>query len=137
VADYKNGKIYELDLDTYKDDTENIRRTRIAQVIHADRKNIFFHSFEIDVESGVGLSVNDSDIGSGADPQAMLDWSDDGGHTWSNEHWVTLGQIGENTKRAIWRRVGRSRERIFRVTISDPIKTVIIAAHLEASLGLN
>jgi hypothetical protein len=137
VADYKNGKIYEFDLDTYKDDTENIRRTRTAQVIHADRKNIFFHSFEIDVESGVGLSVNDSDIGSGADPQAMLDWSDDGGHTWSNEHWVTLGQIGENTKRAIWRKLGRSRERIFRVTISDPIKTVIIAAHLEASLGLN
>ena len=72
---------------------------------------------------------------SNTDPQAMLEWSDDGGHTWSNEHWVSIGKIGEYKNRAIWRRLGRSRERIFRVTITDPVKRVIIGAHLDATAG--
>jgi len=71
------------------------------------------------------------------DPQAVLEWSDDGGHTWSNEHWTSIGQIGEYKNRARWRRLGRSRERIYRVTISDDVKTVIIGAHLEAQVGVS
>lgn len=131
VGDYENGKIYEMSMSTYTDDSEAIRRIRAAQIIHNDRKLIFFNAFEIDFESGVGLYT-----GQGNDPQAMLDWSDDGGHTWSNEHWVDIGAIGEYRARAVWRRLGRSRNRVFRVSISDPVKTVIIAAHLDAQLGV-
>jgi hypothetical protein len=29
----------------------------------------------------------------GASPSVMLRWSDDGGHTWSNEHWKSMGQV--------------------------------------------
>lgn len=132
VGDYVNGKLYELDLDTYTDDGNTIKSIRAAQTIHNDRKFIFFHSLEIEFEAGVGLAT-----GQGSDPQAILDWSDDGGHTWSNEHWRSMGKIGEYTKRAIWRRLGRSRNRIFRVTITDPVKRVIIGAHLEATTGRN
>ena len=39
-------------------------------------------------------------------PQAMLRWSNDGGSTWSNEHWVTIGKTGKYKNRAIWRRLG-------------------------------
>jgi hypothetical protein len=76
-------------------------------------------------------------VGGTAEPQAMLDWSDDGGHTWSNEHWVSMGAIGEYSNRAVWRRLGRSRERVYRVTVSDPVKVVILGAHLEAQAGMS
>lgn len=69
------------------------------------------------------------------DAQVMLEWSDDGGHTWGNEHWTKIGPTGQYFARAIWRRLGRSRNRIFRTTITDPIKVVMINAHLEAELG--
>jgi len=46
----------------------------------------------------------------GADPQVMLRWSDDGGHTWSNEHWRSMGQIGQTGYRTIWRRLGYDAE---------------------------
>jgi hypothetical protein len=130
IGDHSNGKIYELDLDTYTDDGEEIKAKRTTQVIHKDRKNLFFHKLEIDFESGVGIAT-----GQGNDPQAMLKWSDDGGHTWSNEHWRSMGKIGEYTKRAIWRRLGKSRERIFDLTISDPVKRVILAADADITVG--
>ena len=69
------------------------------------------------------------------DPQAMLRWSNDGGSTWSNEHWTTIGQIGAYKNRAIWRRLGWSRDRVFEVVVTDPVKAVIISANLKASEG--
>ena len=70
-------------------------------------------------------------------PQAMLRWSDDGGSTWSNEHWTTIGQTGKYQNRAIWRRLGTSRDRVFEVVVTDPVKAVIISANLKASGGEN
>ena len=92
---------------------------------------MFFPSIEIDLEAGVGLVT-----GQGNDPQAMLDWSDDG-HTWSNKLWRSMGKIGEYTARAKWNRLGSSRNRIFRLTISDPVKKVIIGAYAPVIIGDN
>ena len=70
-------------------------------------------------------------------PQAMLRWSNDGGSTWSNEHWVTIGQQGKYKNRAIWRRLGMARDRVFEVVVSDPVKAVIVSANLKATQGDN
>ena len=70
-------------------------------------------------------------------PQAMLRWSNDGGSTWSNEHWTGIGQMGKYTNRAIWRRLGQARDRIFEVVVTDPINAVIVSANLKASGGEN
>jgi len=71
----------------------------------------------------------------GVDPQAMLRWSSNGGSTWSNEHWTSIGKIGRYNNRAIWRRLGWSRDRIFEVVVTDPIKAVIVSANLKAEEG--
>jgi hypothetical protein len=70
-------------------------------------------------------------------PEAMLRWSNDGGSTWSNEHWVSIGQQGKYKNRAIWRRLGMARDRIFEVAISSPVKAVIVSANLKSSVGEN
>jgi len=70
-------------------------------------------------------------------PQAMLRWSNDGGSTWSNEHWVTIGQQGRYKNRAIWRRLGMARDRVFEVVVTDPVNAVIVSANLKASVGDN
>jgi hypothetical protein len=72
----------------------------------------------------------------GANPQAMLRWSDDGGHTWSNEHWTDLGRIGQYGRRAFWRRLGMTqklRDRVYEVSGTDPVKIVILGAELQIS----
>ena len=70
-------------------------------------------------------------------PQAMLRWSSDGGSTWSNEHWTSIGAMGKYTNRAIWRRLGWSRDRIFEVSVSAHVKCVIVSANLKATQGEN
>jgi len=70
-------------------------------------------------------------------PQAMLRWSNDGGSTWSREYWVTIGQQGKYKNRAIWRRLGMARDRVFEVSITDPVNAVIVSANLKATQGEN
>jgi hypothetical protein len=70
-------------------------------------------------------------------PQAMLRWSNDGGSTWSKYYTVSIGQLGKYKNRAIWRRLGFARDRVFEVSITDPVNAVIIGANLKASGGTN
>jgi len=75
----------------------------------------------------------DSDVDPGTDPMAMLRYSNDGGHTWSSEIWRSVGKIGETEWRATWHRLGSSKNRVYELTVSDPVKWVITGANLEAS----
>ena len=132
VGDYENGKLYTIQNAVYTEDGATIRRLRRAPHLTIDLQRQYFESFQIQFQPGVGLPT-----GQGNNPQAMLRWSNDGGSTWSNEHWVTIGQIGQYANRALWRRLGWSRDRIFEVVVSDPIKAVIVSAELKASAGEN
>lgn len=126
VGDYFNGKLWTIDEDAYLDGTDPIKRIRRTQYIHKDRLNVVFHAVEVEFEAGKGLAS-----GQGSDPQAVLKWSDDGGHTFSNEQWRGMGAMGNYRTRAIWRRLGKSRERTFELIVTDPIKVVVIAAYAE------
>jgi len=88
-------------------------------------------------ESGDYLITEQEAIATqGADPQVMLRWSDDGGHTWSNEHWASMGKIGQYYKRVIWRRLGMTvklRDRVYEVSGTDPVKIAIMGAELILS----
>ena len=124
VGDFENGKIYELDSDTYADDGGVLATSATSPPIHASTARATMSRFQIEFEAGVGLTT-----GQGSDPQAMLQFSDDGGRTWSNERWASIGAKGQNKHRAIWYRLGTFYERTMRVTMSDPVKRVIIAAN--------
>lgn len=130
VGHYNNGKILYYDFTVFDDDGEILNRIRRAKAVFFEKKTVFHNILEIEFEGGTGLVT-----GQGTDPQAMLRWSDDGGHTWSNEHWTGIGKIGEYDNRARWKKLGRSRDRIYEVKISDPIKVVIVSADLLYTLG--
>jgi hypothetical protein len=72
----------------------------------------------------------------GENPECMLRWSDDGGHTWSNEHWAPMGRIGQFGRRVFWRRLGMTmklRDRVYEVSGTDPVKIAIVGAELLLS----
>jgi hypothetical protein len=130
VGDWENGNLYQLDQNNYTDNGDEIRRLRRAPHLISDYQRQYFHELQIHFQPGVGLP-------NGSAPQAMLRWSDDGGSTWSNEHWSSIGVQGAYQNRAIWRRLGQSRDRIFEVVVTDPVKAVITAANLKADAGVN
>ena len=131
VGDYSNGNIYSLDQTVFTDNGNAVVRERTTPHIAKDMNRIFHSALTLDIERGVGLTGS----GQGTKPQAMLQWSNDGGHSWSNEHWVSIGAIGSYGMRAIWRRLGQSRSRVYRVRISDPVKVTLIGADLEIEEG--
>lgn len=128
VGDYSNGNLYIYDLEYFTDNGNPITRLRDAQHISQNLKNLFWSSVQVDLETGIGATDS-------PEPQAMLQWSDDGGTSWSNEYWTSLGRIGNRKTRAIWRRLGRSRDRVLRLKITDPVKVVIIGAEAEVVQG--
>jgi len=90
---------------------------------------------QIEAENGDNLILA-SALTVGVEPQAMLRWSDDGGHTWSNEHWRSMGRIGASSTRVMWRRLGmtqKTRDRVYEVSGTDPVKIAIVAAELTIS----
>ena len=129
-----------------------------------DLKRTAQHSLQLDCETGVGLTGYTSQniiylqtelgdnlatesedniicdqltpVTQGADPEVMLRWSDDGGHTWSYEHWAKMGKIGQFGYRTIWRRLGMTtkiRDRVYEVSGTDPVKIAILGAELNVS----
>ena len=134
VGDYANGLVYQLDQANYTDNGNEIRRVRRAPHMVSDYQRQYFDELQIYFQPGVGLSNGLTD---NENPQAMLRWSDDGGSTWSREYWVSIGTQGAYKNRAIWRRMGWARDRVFEVIVTDPINAVIIAANLKASAGNN
>ncbi len=134
VGDYQNGNIYAFDLEDYSDNggiQKWLRSWRALPTGQNNLKRTAHHTLQLDCESGVGLNT-----GQGSDPQVMLRWSDDGGHTWSNEHWSGMGRIGEYGRRVFWRRLGMTlklRDRVYEVSGTDPVKVAIMGAELIIS----
>ncbi len=112
------------------DDTQTIRRLR--RTTHISNENLwtYFDSLTVAYEAGTGLTE-----GLGVNPKLMLRWSDDGGHQWSNWHAIEIGKLGEYKHRAIWRRLGRSRNRTWELVHSDPTKIVLIDGYLDVKQG--
>lgn len=134
VGDYENGNIYQFSLDIYADNggiQKWLRSWRALPTGQNNLKRTAHHSLQLNCESGVGINN-----GQGSDPQAMLRWSDDGGHTWSNEHWSPMGKIGAYYQRVFWRRLGMTlklRDRVYEVSGTDPVKIAIMGAELILS----
>jgi hypothetical protein len=134
VGDFENGNIYTLDLDVYADNggiQKWLRSWRALPTGQNNLKRTAQHSLQLDCESGTGLVT-----GQGSDPEIMLRFSDDGGHTWSNEHLSKMGKIGEYYRRVFWRRLGMTlklRDRVYEVSMTDPVKTAIMGAELLIS----
>jgi hypothetical protein len=166
VGDYANGNLYAFDLDVYADNGNVQKWLRSWRALATGQNNLnrtAHHSLQLDCESGVGLSgpeysdptylITESGFfittesgdflisyeGTptvGVDPKAMLRWSDDGGHTWSNEHWSPIGKIGVYQQRVFWRRLGMTlklRDRVYEVSGTDPVKIAIMGAELHLS----
>lgn len=135
VAEYNTGNLFELDPEVYTDNSEAIIRTRDSAPIHsgmigADNKEFEINSFELVLETGVGLIE-----GQGSDPQIMLSVSRDGGKSFGTERFLRIGKLGE---RVLVRTNGLGRFKpagcVLRVRFSDPTYCAIYSANIDAEI---
>ena len=124
--DRDSNKVHEQSLNYYSDNGEELVRDRVFTHLADENKRVQYANLTIGFEAGTGNQVEP-----GRDPKATLFVSNDGGRTWSGGRSVSIGKVGEYMARAIWRRLGQSRIRTFRVRVSDPVKVSIIGAYLN------
>jgi len=118
-GDIADGRIGRLDPDIYTEYGNIIQRRMVTQPFQNNMQSFFVPSLELTTESGVGLANS-------PEPLIGMERSENG-FTWSDISYRTLGKIGEYNRRAIWRRNGRaSRFEMFRFTLTDPVKPVLI-----------
>lgn len=112
-GDGNTSTIYALDPQTRTDAGVVLRRVACFPPIWAETKRGFMSRFELEVDSGT-QALNQS---------VQLDWSDDGGRTWTAPRFLSSGTSGDHKKRVFTNRLGSFRQRVMRVQIED-IQTI-------------
>lgn len=131
VGDSKSGKIFELDLDVFTEDASTIERIMIGYPLDAPSNNNVRHNFfRIDIDGGVGLTT-----GQGSDPVIMLSWANDGSPNFNNEKFMPIGKIGDFTKRVFKRGLGKARQRVYKIRMTDPVKFSVKGMYFDAEEG--
>jgi hypothetical protein len=136
VGDWASGNIYDLSSNYWDDAGNPIRGNRRTPQIAKENKWLYFDEIEFVMETGLAPSTPlvDGD-GNPRPAQLMLRWSNDGGKTWSNWYFLSVGFQGEYNKRVIKRMLGRARKRLWDVAWSDPYPYRFNDAFVKAKLA--
>jgi hypothetical protein len=128
VGDPSTGKLYEQSLDFYDDDGVPIQYIRTFPHLLDEDRYLFHHRFELYMETGTVVAPN-------PEMAVALDWSSDRGHTFPTGRTVTQtsGLSGNYSKRIVWRRLGCSRDRVYRIGVQGKAKVALTDAFLEAT----
>ena len=122
-GDFSNGTIYRLDWDAQTEAGDELVSERITSTMHGDGNRM--------AVSGLQLMF---DVGrapvSTTDHFCDMRYSDDGGHNWSAWKSRSIGAAGQFQQRAIYTRLGSTRQRIWDIRVSSPGKRDLIAASI-------
>ena len=131
----EGGNILELAEDTYTENGEVIKRTRVLAPIHAGLygrpgKKLYIAYLRLLGATGKGLLT-----GQGSEPQVMLRYSQDG-ENFSNEIRGDVGKLGTQTE--IIFELGETFETwVFEITSTDPIYSNWHSASIEIEVAID
>lgn len=121
MGDALNGTLYTPSLDVYDEDGDPMPIIiELPEIEKGDRERATLYSFELVAETGVGVPAV-------ADPQAILQYSKDGGRQWSNEMSRSMGAVGAYQTRCVWRPNVDFRQLQIRITLPEKTRRLVMA----------
>ena len=87
-------------------------------------------------EPTIGININQL-LPEGFNPRVALYCSKDGGQTWGQPRYAMLGEIGQWKYRARWGPLGASRDMVFKIVITEPVKVQMLSGYLDWTGGLS
>lgn len=129
-GDRETGVLYIWDAGYCFYGDKPIYKERTAPHIRNDQQRIRYSKFELVMQTGIGL---DGAVVPGSEPIVALSYSDDGGHTWCQKRFRSAGKLGAYNQQVTWRQLGQSRQRAFRVVITDPVFVALLGASVDVS----
>lgn len=129
ASDLNSGKIGELCDTCYTEFGQPIIRSVVPQPFTNQQISFSVPALELVCEAGVG----NADC---ANPKVTMQRSLDG-KTWTDPREKFIGAMGKYGKRTIWKRNGRASQfELFRFTVSDPVKPVLIGLVADVIGGI-
>jgi hypothetical protein len=126
VGDWETGVVYKLDAALAVDDVYPIVWERAAAHVKQELLTAFYSNFQVDIETGLG----------GSTPTALLDWSNDFGHTFGTPISMSTGAAGQyQTRCRVPGSLGSARDRVFRWRVSNNVPPRPNAAYVDVVLG--
>ena len=131
VGDWNSGKVYRMSSSLLDDAGVNIRRLRRSPYVGAfEDEWAYFEKLVFDLETGLATFTDGA--GNPRAPQLFVRWSDDGGHSWSDERALDCGKIGEYSHRVALYRLGRTRKaRVIEASASDACPWRFVDAYVN------
>ena len=106
----------------------SLRRIRTSPHIFVNGEYQTINSLQVIHQPGVGINSVDPLL---SNPIATLRISKDGGQTWPVSRQAALGAVGKYLSRLKWNRLGRARDFIAEISVTDPPAFVITGAVLD------
>lgn len=116
------GAVGLLSPDTYAEWGENFRKEWTYGNAYAMNARVLHKRLELVAETGVGSLTTA--------PEVWLEYSNDGGATWSVPAARDLGLEGQR-KRVFWNRLGSGRDRVYRMRVSDAVRLNVYGTELD------
>ena len=137
VGDWASGNIYHSSSSILTDNAGILRWLRRSPTTNDENQYVYFGEFEADMQVGTGPQPPLTDgNGNPRQPQVVLRWSDDGGFSWSSAYILNCGYAGEFNKRVRRVQCGRARKRVWELSGTDAVQSVIVAAYTTAEKSL-
>jgi len=124
MGDLQSGIIWEHTRSVFKEGSFVMPAIRSTLAMESEQDQITVNELQVLFTPGVGLQS-----GQGSDPVVIISWSRDGGKTFSNEHDISIGKVGEYENRARVLQLGQGRNWVFRTKITDAVNRDIFGAY--------
>ncbi len=127
-GDFQSTLIGVMDYDVFTEYTNPLRWERTAAPLTQGGNMIFLDRFEVVMESGAGtLTTN---------PVVNLEYSTDGGRTWSDPVEANYGTVGSYRWRTFWNGLGQGENFNLRIWSADPYRRNIVDASVTFEVGV-
>lgn len=128
VADWQNGKVYQLDPNAFTDFGGPITRLRTVPHMLNDGKQARMDKIMADLQGGTLTSATPDNP-----PKVYLRTSTDRGASFGNAREGEFGAAGDYSQFPTWRNCGLARDFVHEISWSEPINTVFNGLFYEAT----
>ena len=129
VGDYQCGALFWMTRNAYTDAGWPLLAKRRSAHIwdKGQRGRTFMASLQLDFATGSG-----NPSGMGSNPQAGIAISRDGGKTFGQRWFASMGAIAQNKIRTMFRRLGFGRDNVVDLEVIDPVPRDLVGVTLRA-----
>ncbi len=131
-SDLYDGAVLKENFTVTTESGQTITRTVTSPIFNEESKNISVYELEIEANVGTGLTSTPASA-----PNLSLQWSTDGGNTFSTARSLSLGASGAYTTRVRTHKLGTGRNWVTKISLTDAADVALYRGIAHGVVGIS